>query len=182
MNTLNLIARIVTIPGAYIKVFWERLFAPMLEICAENTGFLQNGAGAGHITHGGASLRQLMLYTLLPGAVCLVTGVPLFVFGYAFLGPFGAVPRDGGAFLFAAALAALYLGASLLANLFPTRADAKALRDGVAESKSVAVRIFGYPYALVLKVGAFCESSGLTALGIFGGLAVYFLVYLFGKV
>ncbi|MDR1409923.1 MAG: hypothetical protein LBJ12_06630 [Oscillospiraceae bacterium] len=182
MNTLNFIAHLVTLPGAYIHTFWERIFANMLNITVTDAHFLTKDANAGHIRHNKADVGKLILYSLLTEVVCLITGVPLFAFGYAMLGHFGVVPREGGLLLFIPAVIALYIGTSLLANLYPSRQDARAIWRGVAQSKSAAVKLFGYPLAAVLNFGAFCESIGLATLGLLGYLAVYFLIYVFEKV
>jgi hypothetical protein len=181
MNRLNKTARILTFPGAYIRTFWERIFATLLGIPVTDTNFLRSDGNAGRITIGKASAGQLFLYTLLTGIVCAIPGVPTFIFGFGLIVPFGVLPRDGGAPLFFVGLAALYLGLSLVSNLFPSRKDAKALAEAVAAKKSAAVNLFGGLYAAVVRLGAFLEHIGLAAFALLGGLLIYFAVYFFGK-
>ena len=175
MKTLNKIARLITFPGAYIRSFWARVFASILEIPVQRTGFLS-------VILGRTRWLTLGMYCLCAGFVCLLTGVPLFVFGFLVLGPWGAVPTDGGLPLFLTALAALCFGAPLAANLYPSLTDAKKLWAFAKRSKSAAAKILGYPFALWMLAGAYFESTGLAALVYMGGPAAYLLQYLCGRV
>jgi len=182
MNKLNTIARIITLPGVYIRVFWQKFFASLIGIPVLDTSFLNSTAGAGHIAHGRARFSQLALYCLLPGFTSYLTGLPMFILGFAFLGPFGAVPVNGGVALFIVAIFMFYLGASLLSNVYPTIEDAKELWRFTRESSSVGAKIIAYPFSLVMLIGAYCETYGVCALMYFGAALVYFLNYTFGKV
>jgi hypothetical protein len=106
----------------------------------------------------------------------------MFIAGFAFLGPFGLFPSDGSRLLFTLSVIALYLGASILANVFPAVCDAKELWSSVKNSRSVLLKIIGYPMAVTAMAGAYLETCGVNALLIFGLTAKYFIKYVFGTV
>jgi len=177
MKTLNKIVRLVTLPGVLIKAFWERIFANL-------TGIeVKRASVAGHISHGEADFVQLVAYCMFSGLPVLITGLPLLIFGFGILGPLGALPaRGSAALIFAVAVAALYLGLSLLSNIYPSIEDAKMLWAFASVTESKLGKIVGYPFAAVMLIGAHCETWGLCALMWFGGAAAYFLNYVFGAV
>ncbi|MDR0883521.1 MAG: hypothetical protein LBN05_02795 [Oscillospiraceae bacterium] len=177
MNILTLIGRILTLPGAYVRVFWEQLTASLLALPVTDTRFLQADKNAGHIRHGEApSLAVLAVYNLIPGLLQLILGLPIWIVGFSLLVLFWHLPGEGQTLLFAVGVATLYLGSALLSSLFPSRDDAAEFAKRVKESESTATKVFGYPIAAVLKCGALLERTGLTTIVPLLAYVTYFLV------
>ncbi|MDR1805624.1 MAG: hypothetical protein LBQ80_02495 [Clostridium sp.] len=156
MNSLTKAAQVISFPGAYLLSFWRRLFGLILG---------QNSAGT----------------LLLTWFANLVVALPMYLLGFAVLGAFGAVPGNGGTLFFVLAIVALYLGGSLLANKYPTPKEARELWERIKAAEHLEVKIFGYPFALLMRVGAFVQASGLAVLLYLGGMGIYFIVYAVGK-
>lgn len=119
MRIIYVIGKYVTFPGTFLRAFWEHLTCLLLGIPVENTGYLRADEMCGHIEHllpekAGAAYIQ----ATAPGVMGLLTGLPMFMLGFANLRFMGFTFSDS-AVLFVLYIAMTYVGASIMCCLHP---------------------------------------------------------------
>ena len=163
MRIVYIIGKYITFPGAFLRAFWEHLTCLLLGIPVENTGYLRADEMCGHIEHllprkaAGAYIQATA-----PGVMGLLTGLPMFLLGFANLRFMGAAFSDS-AVLFILYIIMIYVGASIMCCLHPQYEVAlnlwditlSKLRSG--EAKSVIGGVFMFLPALFVYIGAVLE-------------------------
>ena len=83
-TVIYLIGKVLTFPGAYIKAFFEHLIARAFSIPVEDTKYLRNTDGCGHVEHDAIdSKAKAFFYCLLPGLFNAIIGAPMLYMGFA---------------------------------------------------------------------------------------------------
>ena len=166
MTKLYIASKILTFPGAYLRGFWEQLTCRILGLPVEVPGYLRIDEACGHVEHVMAK-KGFAAYLIAtgPGFMNLMTGLPLFLAGFLNLRFMGITPMDS-APLFVFYVLLMYVGISLLCNLFPLYEDAMNLYDllykqnkGNIIGRTLASIPTGITYA-----GAFLEKNCITVL------------------
>lgn len=166
MTKLYIASKILTFPGAYLRGFWEQLTCRILGLAVEVPGYLRIDEACGHVEHvmpkkGFASY----LIATGPGFMNLMTGLPLFFAGFLNLRYMGITPQDSvGLFVFYILM--MYVGISLLCNLFPLYEDAMNLHDLLYRQKkgNIVGRILAAIPTGITYAGAFLEKNCITVL------------------
>jgi len=125
MNTVYLLTKIFTYPGAFLKGFWEHVTCRILKLEVTDRHYLAANEACGHAAHTPAMTpAKAYLLSLLPYIAQRVLG---WIFLGASVAPvllFNLRDRDMNPLLLLE-YAALYLGLSIICNSFPQWADAK---------------------------------------------------------
>lgn len=129
MSILYIISKIITLPGAYVKTFWEHLTCRILGIPVETTNYLHYDETLGHVEHEFAkTLPKSFLLCWLPGFINRIFGGTMLLAGSLGIFYLGVEPVsrevEGNLWIFYVYLVLLYLGISLLCNVFPLVEDA----------------------------------------------------------
>ncbi len=166
MTVIYIASKILTFPGAYLRGFWEQLTCKILGLPVEMPGYLRLDEACGHVEHGLAE-KGFSVYLIAtgPGFMNLMTGFPLFLAGYINLVYMGIRPADSmGLFIFYILL--LYVGFSLLCNVFPLVEDAMNLYDIVFSQKKMNIigRIFAFIPSMITYAGAYLEKYAITVI------------------
>lgn len=170
MRMLYFITKIICLPGAYIRCFWEHLTCRILRLMVEPVGYIRMDEACGHTEHSLPSTQfAAYLISTGPGFMNFNMGLAFFFFGYLNIKDMGITPWDSVP-LFILYVASMYLGVSMLCCLFPLTEDilnywsiaygpyskekggAKKFRDGIGKT-------LGFPIALVTRLGAFLEKN-----------------------
>lgn len=168
MSILYLISKIITLPGAYIKAFWEHLTCRILRIPVENTKYMHYDEAFGHIEHEFAEGKaKSFLLCWLPGLVNALFGFVMLFAGYIgifYLGV-GPVNIETGktAWIFYIYLVMLYLGLALLCNLFPLVEDAVNMWDKIygKDGMHIVWKIILFIPSIIIYAGAYIEKFGI---------------------
>ena len=157
MTKLYIIGKILTFPGAYIKGFWEQLTCRILGLPVEVPGYLRIDEACGHVEHAFAK-KGFASYLMAtgPGFMNFITGVPLFIL-YVLM---------------------LYVGVSLLCNVFPLTEDILNFWYIAYEEKNMNIVgriIFAIP-AIITRAGAFLEKYSITVILWIAWLVVMFII------
>jgi len=128
MNIIYITTKILTYPGAYLKGVFEHLVCRMLGIPVCGGGYLQGDEWCGHAEHEPAGTPvKAWLVCFLPGlAQCVLASI---FFG-ASVGPLLIFGLRGGEIawlVFFLAVVSLFLGVSMISNVFPHWSDARRL-------------------------------------------------------
>lgn len=164
MTALYIASKILTFPGAYLRGFWEQLTCKILGLPVEVPGYLRIDEACGHVEHAMAK-KGFAAYLMATGSgfMNLMTGVPLFLAGFLNIKYMGITPYDSvGLFVFYVLM--MYVGISMLCNLFPLVEDALNLNDLLYRQKkgNVIGRIFAAIPAFITYIGAFLEKYCIT--------------------
>lgn len=166
MTKLYIASKTLTFPGAYIRGFWEQLTCKILGLPIEVPGYLRMDEACGHVEHALAK-KGFAAYLIAtgPGFMNFMTGVPFFLAGFLNLNYMGITHYDSVP-LFVFYLLMMYVGISMLCNLFPLVEDAMNLTDLLYKQKkgNIFGRIFAAIPALITYVGAFLEKYCITVL------------------
>lgn len=179
MRMVYLIGKILTFPGAYMKGLWEHIFCRCLKIPVEREEYLCMDEGCGHVEHffpGGRKASFLICF--LPSLCNFLLALPIFGVGFFSLIYLG-MPTEVNYMLALLQALMLYLGASLLCNIFPMQEDALHMWELIyrGEKKtSLLWKILLFIPAVVLRIGAFLERYSVNVLLM---LAFLVVVYLF---
>ncbi|NLX94287.1 MAG: hypothetical protein GXZ02_10680 [Clostridiales bacterium] len=143
MSTIYVIGKIITLPGAYLKTFWEHFVCRLLGIPVETGDYLVYDERLGHVEHEfPKTLPRTFLFAWLPGLINRLLGIPMFFAGALGIVYLGVEPiiRESGekTWIFFVYLVLLYLGISLLCNIFPLVEDALLLWDKLYGKNSSA--------------------------------------------
>ncbi|MCL2301241.1 MAG: hypothetical protein FWC27_13955, partial [Firmicutes bacterium] len=129
MNTLYLITKVLTYPGAFMKGFWEHVTCRVLKLRVTDRGYLRANEGCGHAAHTPAMTpARAFLFSWLPylaqralGWIFVgVSAPPLLLFGSP-----GQMADPSRRVVVVLEFIALFVGLSLLCNSFPQWEDAK---------------------------------------------------------
>lgn len=159
MRMLYIIGKLITLPGSFIRAFWEHLTCKILKLPVEEGGYIGFHDNCGHIDHAFAS-KGFAAYLMAtgPGYMNMIIGWPLMLMGYINLKPLGITPYDSIP-LFIIYILSYYIGVSLLCCQFPLVEDILVFWEMAYKEKKVPVigRIFAFIPALVTKIGAYLE-------------------------
>ena len=164
MRTIYIITRIITFFGAYLRGFWEHLTCKILALPVEVPGYLRLDEACSHVEHSLAK-KGFSAYLIATGAgfMNFMTGLPIFLAGYMNLKYMGLTAYDDlGYFIFYVVL--IYIGLSMLCNIFPSIEDAINLFDVAYKQKKMGIIgriVFAIPSALAY-VGAYLEKYCIT--------------------
>ena len=178
MNTLYIITRILTFPGAYLRGFWEQLTCRILGLPVEIPGYLRIDEACSHVEHVLAK-KGFASYLMATGAgfMNFMTGLPIFLAGFMNLRYMGITPYDElGYFIFYVLI--MYIGFSMLCNIFPSIEDAMNLFDVAYKQKKIKIIgriIFAIPSALAYA-GAFLEKYCITFLALAVAVVLSFVL------
>ncbi len=146
MRIIYVIGKYITFPGAFLRAFWEHLTCLLLGSPVENTGYLRADEMCGHIEHYlPQKTAAAFVQAIAPGIMGMLTGFPIFAFGFANLRFMGCTFNDS-AVLFILCIAAIYVGISIMCSLHPSYEVALNLWEIVVEkikSKSAKSKIIG---------------------------------------
>lgn len=166
MTALYIISKLLTFPGAYLRGFWEHLTCKILGLPVEIPGYLRIDEACGHVEHGLAK-KGFASYLIAtgPGFMNFMTGFPMFLAGYINIFFLGIRPSDSAA-LFVFYLLLLYVGISLLCNVFPLIEDALNLYDVAFVQKKMNIfgRIIFFIPSMIANLGARLERYGVTVI------------------
>lgn len=166
MTKLYIASKILTFPGAYIRGFWEQLTCKILGLPVEVPGYLRIDEACGHVEHVMAK-KGFASYLMAtgPGFMNFMTGLPFFLAGYLNLKYMGITAYDSVP-LFIFYLLMLYVGISMLCNLFPLVEDAMNLFDVVYTKKKTNIvgRILMFIPSVITYVGAYLEKYCVTVI------------------
>ncbi len=166
MTKLYIALKILTFPGAYIRGFWEQLTCKILGLAVEVPGYLRIDEACGHVEHAMAK-KGFASYLIAtgPGFMNLMTGFPFFLAGFLNLRYMGMTPADSLP-LFIFYILMLYVGISMLCNLFPLVEDAMNLFDIVYTQKKTNIigRILMFIPSVITYAGAYLEKYCVTVI------------------
>ncbi len=168
------IAKLLTFPGALMHALWEHILCRIFGTPIEDPRYMRSDEMCGHIEHeveDSAAKRFFMCFLpfLFNLAIGVVTAFP------AAAGLFwnGLTGAD-------AALSAvmLWVGISMLSNVFPSVEDALMLWDALyhRDGASMAGKILLAPFAAVFYAGSYLDKWGLSL--ITGALTAVFMPYI----
>lgn len=173
MTVLYVISKILTFPGAYLKSFFEHLVCRLIGVPIESARYMRADELCGHMEHELADSRtKSVCLCLFPGLFTFLLGAPLAAAGWLNICWLGVTPKalDGSASqpMFWAFLVMLYVGVSLLCNLFPLTEDAlwlwqKLYRDE-EKPANIIFRIILFIPSIIMEAGSFFERFGLQVL------------------
>jgi hypothetical protein len=172
VSSLYILGKILSLPGAFLKAFWEHLVYKILKVPVESNAYLNIDEGLGHVEHDHpSSLLRLFLGNFLPGFLNFLLGLPPFLagaLGIVYLGVGPTVIETGAkAPIFYVYLLAYFIGGAFLCNIFPLLEDSHLLWEKLYSSKSnaglIAKVLLFVPSALML-VGSYLEQYALNVL------------------
>ncbi len=156
MRIVYIIVKCLTLPGAMLHAFFEHMCCRASKIIVEDARTVQMNEMLSHVDHelikrGGASFDFCFIpfiFNLLLGFLALSHGtVTVYYFGR---------------FNDILAWISLYLGISLLTNLFPQIEDVMMLKENFFQGEKKVSRFFVAPFYGILYAGAYLEKFGLT--------------------
>lgn len=158
MKTVGAIIRLLTFPGSFLHAFWEHLFCIIYGAEVDDARAFRFDELCGHVDHEFMPTRgKQFLVCFLPFMLNLILGFILSAVGITqsyVLGNTNAV-----------FYVMMWIGGSLLTNLFPSVEDAMCLWGMVYSDKSnIAVKIIAAPICAVLYAGAYLNTYGVTLL------------------
>lgn len=170
MKTLGFIIKILTFPGAYLHGYWEHIICKSFGCPVDDNRYFTKGEMCGHIEHEFLpTAGKQFLFCFLPMLFNFILGVAVGIpsaIRVFFTGGFSWYN-----------LLLLWLGLSLIANLFPLIEDAMAMWDGVYSSdKNLFVKIIAAPVYAVTYAGAYLNTWGLTVITSY--LTLYYLPFI----
>ena len=158
MRVLNIIAKILTFPAAFLKGFWEQRLCKMMGTIVENKKIFQWNEMAGHIEHEPFNTAGKSFW------FCFISGFMVFLTGLIF-----AVPGVLGCLFLDLPMSVSRLwcitmlggAASFMSNIFPSIEDALMMWEKFKTMKTGA-KIILAPAAAIMYVGAYAETWGIT--------------------
>ena len=189
MTILYIISKYICFPGAYMRAFWEHITCKILMLQVEPGKYVKRDEASGHIEHSLAKTQwSAWLMATGPGFLNFNLGSSLFLFGFLSVKYMGITPWDkvdisvavGNKMLqflhtlgiqnmypFYIYLIAMYLGVSLLCNVFPLTEDIInywSMAYGPLGKKSIAkstIAKLNLPLAGITRLGAFLDAKGI---------------------
>ncbi len=178
MSIIYIIGKIITLPGAYIKTFWEHFTCRILGMPVETADYLHYDETLGHVEHEFAkTMPRSFLFCWLPGLFNRLLGIPMLFAGGLGIFYLGVEPviRESGdkAYIFYAYLLLLYLGISLLCNIFPLVEDALLMWEKIYGENGAKMiwKIILFIPSVCMVAGAYAETYSINIL-----LAIGFVV------
>jgi len=165
MTAIYLIVKYLTVVGTFTKAFFEHLSCRVYEVLVEDGRYLAKSEMCGHIEHEFIKKRGVcfgvcffpFLFNLILGMMFTSAGAMDILYIGEFFTKSG-LPNFIG-YLF------LWIGISMLTNLFPQWEDALTLKELIYNKETkLPVKIFAAPVFAVLYCGAWLEKTGLTLL------------------
>lgn len=165
MTTLYVIIKLLTLPGTYVKAFFEHVACRVYEVLIEDGRYLPANEMCGHIEHELIKRRGIsfgvcffpFIFNLLIGLIFVSVGSMNVYYVGEFFTKAGFVNIVN--FLF------LWCGISFLTNLFPSVEDALTLKDLIySKETNIFLKIIASPVFAVLYCGAYLERYGITFL------------------
>ena len=165
MTVIYVIVKYLTIIGTFTKAFFEHLSCRVYEVLIEDGRYLAKSEMCGHIEHEFIKKRSVcfgicffpFFFNLILGLMFLSAGAMNILYIGEFFTSSG-LPNFL-SFLF------LWIGISMMTNLFPQWEDALTLKELIySKDSSIAVKIIAAPIFAILYVGAFLERKGVTLL------------------
>jgi len=182
MTILYIIGKMITLPGTYVKTFWEHFVCRLLGIPVETTNYLHYDESLGHVEHEFAkTLPRSFILCWLPGFLNRIFGIVMTVAGSIGIFYLGVEPvnreADAKTWIFYVYLVLLYMGISLLCNMFPLVDDSLLLWEKLYSGKGANIfwKIILFIPSVCMLAGAYIErysinillALGFTAAGIF---------------
>ncbi len=178
MTIIYIITKFLTIPGALLKGFWEQVFCRAFKSPVESNDYIRADELCGHVGH------ELLPTSARSFWFNFLSGYFNFSIGFAMIiGPIINMfildfeTTIGKEIL---TYVVLWIGLSLLSNVFPLREDAINMWEkiyGKGNKSSIFGKIFFFIPAVVMVIGSFLEAYGITTLINFGGaVAIALLV------
>lgn len=173
------IVKLLTFPGAMMHALWEHILCRIFGTPIEDPRYLRADEMCGHIEHEvEASTAKRFFTCLLPFLFNLIIGV------------LTAFPAAAGLFwngltgtesLLCAFM--LWIGVSMLTNVFPSVEDALMLWDAIYKQDggiNMAGKILLAPFAAIFYAGSYLDKWGVTLItGIATAVLMPFIGYLF---
>ncbi len=171
MRVLNVIAKVLTFPAAFLKGFWEQLLCKIMGAPVENKKIFQWNEMAGHIEHEPFPTAAKSFW------FCLLSGFMVFLMGgiVAIPGVICAYLGASGVVLKALGIICLFNAAMLFTNIFPSIEDALMMWEKYKTMKKGA-KIILAPAAAIMYVGAYAETWGITCLTNYALAVLLFLI------
>jgi len=180
MKTIYLISKFITLPGAFLKGFWEHLACRLLGIAVQNANYLPADFHCGHVQNDSTdSSAQHFFLALLP---YFAQRVLAWIFIAAAAPPlllFGVRSAQQSHFFFLY-LVALYFGLSLLCNSFPSWAQAQQLWSlfyGKSAQTNRISKLLLAPCVAWFCLGAWLEKTGIFTLALFAAVIISWLLW-----
>lgn len=178
MSILYVIVKYITVVGTFMKAFFEHMTMRIYEVLVEDGRYLRPNEMCGHIEHEIIKKRSVsfgvcffpFLFNLILGLMFVCVGAMNIYYVGEFFSSTGVVKIVN--FLF------LWLGISMLTNLFPQVEDAITLKELIYKKKTnIFVKIIAAPIFAILYCGAYLEKWGVTLLTSVGfSLAVPYII------
>lgn len=165
MTAVYVIVKYLTVIGTFTKAFFEHLSCRVYEVLIEDGRYLANSEMCGHVEHEFIKKRGVcfgvcffpFLFNLILGLVFLSVGAMDILYIGQFFTDSG-IPNFISFFF-------LWIGISMLTNLFPQWEDALTLKELIySKESSLFVKIIAAPIFAILYCGAWLEKHGLTLL------------------
>ena len=163
MNIIYIIVKILTLPGAVIHAFFEHMVCRSAKIIVEDERVIQFNEMLSHVDH------QLIKRKGPSFDICFIPFFMNFLLGFLVLS-YGAT----GIIYFARytdvfAWVCLYLGISLLTNIFPQIEDVMMIKENYFDKTNKKIsKILVTPWYGIFWLGARLERWGLTLLTAIG--------------
>lgn len=176
---IGYIVKLLTFPGALMHALWEHLLCRIFGTPIEDPRYLRADEMCGHIEHEVEPSTAKRFFTcLLPFLFNLVIGLVLAFPAAAGLFWNGLTGTDA---LLSAIL--LWLGISMLTDVFPSVEDALMLWDAIYHRDGgihLVGKILLAPFAAVFYAGSYLDQWGITLVtGVLTGVLLPFVGYLF---
>ena len=166
MTIIYIISKLITIPGALMKGFWEQAFCRAFKSPVESNDYIRMDELCGHTGHEliPTSARSFW-FNFLSGifnfgmGILMAAGpvISLFILDFQIGSIFGKI----------IAYVILWIGISLISNLFPLVEDALNMWEKIygKENKSTIIgKILYFIPTVIMIIGAYLESYGITTI------------------
>ena len=162
MRILGAIIKFITFPGAFLHMFWEQLVCVMYCANVEEAKAIQLNEMCGHVEHDVMKTKgEQFLLCFFPFLFNLILG--LLLSGVAVAKVF--VLGEANVIFYIM----LWVGGSLLTNLFPLIEDAMDMWNRIySDGTNLFVKIIAAPICAVLYAGAYLNTYGVTLLTTIG--------------
>jgi len=183
LTAVYLIAKILTLPGAFLKAFWEHLTLKLLRVPVEDASFLHRNELFGHIEHRLiTSKAKNVVFCLLPGLLNGIIAVGLLLTSTINLFYFGVGLRDAASglinILFFVYILMFWVGLSLWCSKYPLYEDIVQMKEIVYDEKTdIVTKVLLFIPTVVVYAGSFLERYGINVLlaaGVTAALVVKF--------
>lgn len=171
MTIIYIITKFLTIPGALLKGFWEQVFCRAFKSPVESNDYIRLDELCGHTGHEliPTSARSFW-FNFLSGYFNYTMGLAMIVGPIINMFILDFETTTAKKIL---TYVVLWIGVSLLSNVFPLVEDALNMWEKIygKDNKSTVIgKIFFFIPAVVMMIGSFLESYGITTLINFGAV------------